>query len=161
MSLSYRGGVAPLVLLKERFASFSKRHAIANSEQGMASFPANDAAVIFCPSKTEGCMSWLPVKLRNSLGRKPSRFVSIPMRLPWSLPASQRGSKLFKLPLPEVSQVLLRSSTQPVGIWRQFPSPASTCFSLATWKLEVLAAPTCHRSLSQNCPEAAGSSDLL
>ena len=62
----------------------------------MADLPANDAAVVFCPSKTEGFMSWLPSNdarracffiasngrfgarshLINSLGRKPSRFFS-------------------------------------------------------------------------------------
>ena len=41
------GGVA-------RFDSFSKRHALANAEQGMTSLPANDATVAFCQSKTEG-----------------------------------------------------------------------------------------------------------
>ena len=93
--------------------------------------------------------------LRNSLGRKPSRFVSSLECLPWSSETSRRGPELYKLPSPEVSQVLLRSSTQPVAIWRQFPSQASTCFSLTTRKLEVLAAPTLLRSLSQNCSEAA------
>ena len=93
--------------------------------------------------------------LKNSLGRKPSRFVSSLWRLTWSSQTSQRGPKLYKPPSPEVSQVFLRSSTQPVGVWRQFISRASTCFSLATWKLEVLAAPAFIRSLSQNCSEAA------
>ena len=45
----------------------------------------------------------------------------------------------------------------PTGrnFWRQFPSQAPTCFILTTWKLGVLAAPTCLRSLSQNRSEAA------
>ena len=96
--------------------------------------------------------------LRNSLQRKPSRFVSGLERLPWSSQtptsprstvfcviwdcissssSSQRGPKLYKLPSPEVSQVFLRLSTQPVAIWRKFSSRASTSFSLTTWKLGV------------------------
>ena len=33
----------------------------------MTPLPANDAKVVFCPPKTEGRMSWLPVNLKNSL----------------------------------------------------------------------------------------------
>ena len=79
--------------------------------------------------------------LKNSLGRKSTRFVPSLGPLPWSSHTSQRGPKLYKLPSPVVSQVFLRSSTQPVAIWRQFPSRASACLSVTTWKLEVLAAP--------------------
>ena len=94
-------------------------------------------------------MSRLPANLRNSLGRKSSLFASSLGRLPWSSQTSQRGPKLYKLPSLEESQVLFRSSTRLIAIWRQFPSQASTCFSLVTWKLEVLAAPIFLRSLSQ------------
>ena len=53
-----------------------------------------------------------------------------PRVLPWSSVAPRRGPELYKLSSPEVSHVvLLRSSTQPVAIWRQFPSRASTCFN--------------------------------
>ena len=59
----------------------------------------------------------------------------------------------YKPPSPEVPQVFLRSSTHPVAIWRQIPSLASTCFSLKTWKLAILAATTVFRGFSQNCSE--------
>ena len=95
--------------------------------------------------------------LRNSLRRKPSRFVSSLERLPWSSKTSQRGPELYKPPSPGVSHIFLRSSTQPVVVWRQFSSQASTCFSLKTSKLGVLAAPASLRSLLQNCSKAADS----
>ena len=50
---------------------------------------------------------------------------------------------------------MLRSSTQPVAVRWQFASRASTCFSHATRKLEVLVMPTLLRSLSLSCSEAA------
>ena len=83
-------------------------------------------------------MSWLPVNLRNSLGRKPSRFVSSPERLPWSSQTSQRGPKLYKLPSPEVSQAFLSSSTQPVAIRRQFPSSKASTWLSSCWRLRGL-----------------------
>ena len=50
---------------------------------------------------------------------------------------------------------MLRSSTPPVTILRQYPSRASTFFSFTTRKPEVLATPTLFRSLSRNYSEAA------
>ena len=84
----------------------------------MASLPANDATVVFCASKTEELMTWLPADdareayiffassgrlgagshLRNSLGRKPSRFVSSLECFPWSSQKSQRGPGHNMLP---------------------------------------------------------------
>ena len=90
--------------------------------------------------------SWIPTQKHPcvSLGR-----------LLWSLVTSHRGPGLYKPPSTKLSQVFLRTSTQPVELWRQFPSRASTCLSFATWKLKVLAAPAFLRSLSQNSSEAA------
>ena len=92
---------------------------------------------------------------KNSLGRKPSLFVSSPENFALELANIAERPEAHKPPSPEVSQVFLRSSTQSVAIWRQFPSHASTCFSLTTGKLAVLAAPAFLRSLSRSCSEAA------
>ena len=93
--------------------------------------------------------------LRNSLGCNPPRFASCLECLPWSSEASRGGPVLYELTSPGVSQVLIRLNAQPVALWRQFSSPASTCFSLRTTKLAALATPTLLRSLSQNCLCAA------
>ena len=70
--------------------------------------------------------------LRNALVRKPSRFVSSLECWPRSLETLRKGPELCKLTSLKVSKVLLRSSTQPVAIWRLFSSQASTCFGLTT-----------------------------
>ena len=88
--------------------------------------------------------------LRNSLGRKPPRFVSSPECCPLGSKTSRRGPELYKLTSPISSQVSLRSSTQPVALRQQFPSLAPTFFSLTTRKVKVLATPTLLRSLAQN-----------
>ena len=121
---------------------------------GMISLPADDAMEAQISIVSNGRLG-ARSHLRNSLGREPSRFVSSLEYLPWSSGTSRRDPELYKPPSPEVSQALLRSSTQPVAIWRQFPSQASNYFSLTARKLEVLATPSLLRSLSQNCSKAA------
>ena len=91
----------------------------------------------------------------NFVWRKPSRFVSSLERFPRRSETSRRGPELYKLTSPRFLQVLLRSSTQPVAILRQFPSRAPTCFSPTARKLEILAMPSFLRNLSQNCSEAS------
>ena len=94
-------------------------------------------------------------------------ILEVPLGL--SLPALSRASgvclgaqrhrgealRFTSSPSTVVSQVLLRSSTQPVTFWRHLPSQALTCFSLTIRKLEVVATPTFLRSLWQCFSEAA------
>ena len=99
-------------------------------------------------------MSWLPVNLRNSLGRKPSRFCLEPACALEHANIAERPGVL-QAPLTR-SIAGLPALEHPAGRNLATVSFASsTCFSLKTLKPGVLAALTCLRSLTQNFSEAA------
>ena len=141
----------------------------ANAEQGMNSLPANDATgqnflprkngrvhdLVTCQRRKKG-MFFLPVHRTAASELDPTSEIPLGVSLRALSRASSAcfGSREHRREArsskasPEVSQVFRRSSTQPVALWLQFPSRASTCFSLTARKLEFLAAPTFLQCLS-------------
>ena len=92
--------VSPLSLTERAVGFILEAPCLGKFKTGHGSITCQwrNCSILPVKKQTEGFIIWLPVNLRNSLGRRPSRFVSGLGRLPSSSQTPQRGPKLYKLP---------------------------------------------------------------
>ena len=130
--------------------------------------------MVFCPTKTEGCMIWLPFNdawgtwflLHQTAASELDPILKIPLGV--SIRALSRASSVFlgarkhRREAPSSTstphQKYRRSSFARAPSRSQLATVAFAifdCFSLTNWKLEVEAAPFFLRCLSQNSSKAA------